>query len=131
MLTHIDTVTKTKTRVLVVEDDRPSRAALMSLLRLAGFEPISAATLGEGFAMLEKNPGFLILDLMLPDGNGSTLLAHIRKNQLPIRVVVTTGAMDYKTMLANSPEPPDAVFPKPLDFDGLTRWLESHRHPHP
>ncbi|HWE03957.1 MAG TPA: response regulator [Tepidisphaeraceae bacterium] len=121
---------KTRTRVLVVEDDRTSRAALISLLRLSGYEPIAAATLGEGFALLEKNPRFVILDLMLPDGNGSALLAHIRKNALPIRVAVTTGSMDYNAMLANSPEPPDAVFPKPLDFDGLTRWLDANEHPH-
>jgi len=38
--------------------------------------------------------------------------------------------MDYKGMLANSPEPPDAIFPKPLDFEGLTHWLDSHHHPH-
>jgi DNA-binding response OmpR family regulator len=121
---------RTKARVLVVEDDRASRAALMSLLRLAGFEPISAKTLAEGFALLEKQPRILLLDLMLPDGNGSELLTHIRDNNLPICVVVTTGAADHTGMLAKSPEAPDAVFPKPLDFDRLTQWLNANCHPH-
>jgi DNA-binding response OmpR family regulator len=102
----------------------------MSLLRLAGFEPMSATTLAEGFALLDRKPRFLILDLMLPDGNGSELLAHVRTKNLPIRVAVTTGAADSKSMLANSPQPPDAVFSKPLDFDRLTQWLDSHHRPY-
>jgi DNA-binding response OmpR family regulator len=114
-----------KTKVLVVEDDRASRTALMALLRMTGFEPLPAATVAEGLALLERQPTFVLLDLMLPDGNGSTLLEHVRREQLPISVAVTTGAMEWQKMLEGCAGPPDAMFPKPVDFKRLIEWLNA------
>jgi DNA-binding response OmpR family regulator len=116
----------TKTRVLVVEDDRASRTALMSLLKMMGFEPLPAGTIAEALALLSREPRFLLLDLMLPDGNGSTLLDHVRRNQLPISVAVTTGALDWHSMLDACSAPPDAIFSKPLEFRQLIDWLNTH-----
>jgi DNA-binding response OmpR family regulator len=113
-----------KGRVLVVEDDRASRSALMMLLRIIGFDPFPATNVAEALVALQESPACLILDLMLPDGNGSTVLSHIRRNNLPIRVALATGAIDWQTMIESSPGKPDAVFHKPLDFKKLTAWLE-------
>ncbi|MDB5174963.1 MAG: response regulator consisting of a CheY-like receiver domain and a Fis-type domain protein [Phycisphaerales bacterium] len=115
-----------KSRILVVEDDRASRSALTMLLRSTGFDSISAGTVGEALTALAEGPTCLILDLMLPDGNGSTVLAHIRRNNLPIRVALATGAIDWEAMVESSPGRPDAVFQKPLDIRKLTAWLEEH-----
>jgi len=115
-----------KSRVMVVEDDRASRSAMVALLRITGFEPVAASTVAEAMTLLEQTPACMILDLMLPDGNGSSVLAHVRNKKMPICVVVTTGAMDFQRMLAASPEPPDAVFSKPVDFKRLTDWLHAH-----
>lgn len=112
--------------VLVVEDDRSSRSALVALLRLTGFRTLAAGTVAEAMRLLSQNPSCLILDLMLPDGNGGSVLAYIRQNHLPIHVIVTTGAPDWRAMLDDSPAPPDIVFPKPIDFRGLTQWLSDH-----
>jgi len=111
------------TRVLVVEDDRTSRAALVGLLRIIGFDPLPAASVAEGLRLLEKRPHCLILDLMLPDGNGSDILAHVRKHNIPALVVVTTGALEFQTALSPPNATPDAIFPKPLDFNRLSEWL--------
>lgn len=115
-----------KACILVVEDDRASRSALMQLLRLTGFDPISAGSIAEALDQLARGPRCLILDLMLPDGNGSALLRHIRENDLPIQVAVTTGAIEWEKMLHDSPAPPDAIFPKPVDFHRLIDWLGSN-----
>ncbi len=124
-LPAVSASTKTRSRVLVVEDDKASRAALSALLRLVGFDPLSASSVAEGLMLLDKSPECLILDLMLPDGNGGSLLAHIRRNNLPISVAVTTGAVDWKAMVDSAAHVPDAVFTKPLDFRQLTDWLRS------
>ena len=116
----------TKGRILVVEDDRSSRTALVALLRLCGFEALPASNVREAMARLADSPDCLILDLMLPDGNGSEVLAHVRKQHLPIQVIVTTGALQYKEMLDASPEPPDMVLQKPVDYRELVEWLQSH-----
>jgi CheY-like chemotaxis protein len=115
-----------KGRILVVEDDRSSRTALVSLLRLCGFEALPAANVQEALARLADSPNCLILDLMLPDGNGSEVLAQVRKQRLPIQVVVTTGAMQWEQMLRNSPAPPDVVLQKPVNYRELIDWLQSH-----
>jgi DNA-binding response OmpR family regulator len=95
----------------------------MALLRLTGFDPLPAGSVAEGLQQLDRSPHCLILDLMLPDGNGSSILAHVRRNKLPISVAVTTGAIDWAEMLQESSEPPNAVFSKPLNFKSIIDWL--------
>lgn len=111
-------------RVLVVEDDPSSRRALTSLLKLKGFQAADASTQADAIRRLAENPVCVLLDLMLPDGNGSAVLDHIRRHQLPIRVAVTSGAANWESMLREAR--PDAYFRKPLDFDSVVRWLTSH-----
>jgi CheY-like chemotaxis protein len=107
--------------VLVVEDDASSRRALTLLLKLRGFHATFASTRAEALRRLAEHPLCVLLDLMLPDGNGAEVLEHIRKNRLPIRVAVTSGAANWESLLDGAR--PDAYFAKPLDFEGLVRWI--------
>jgi len=113
-------------RILVVEDDRASRMAMLALLRMSGFEALPAASVAEGMGLLAQNPSCIILDLMLPDGNGAEILAYVRDRHLPMRIVVTTGAIEWQKMLNISPTPPDLVLQKPVDFKQMLKWLENH-----
>jgi two-component system OmpR family response regulator len=110
-------------RVLVVEDDPASRRALVSLLQLNGFEALFAANLAEAIGLLNSQPECVLLDLMLPDGTGATILEHVRSQSLPIKVAFTTGAADWRKFMNGSEHHPDAIFMKPLDFESLSRWL--------
>ena len=111
-------------RVLVVEDDPSSRRALMALLRLKGFEATCADSVAKAMRQLELDPGCVLLDLMLPDGNGAAVLEHIRAHRLPIRVAVMTGASNWQALLDNGRLQPEALFTKPLDLNQLIEWLE-------
>ncbi len=113
----------TKTRILVVEDDVASRNALRMLLRHSGFDGAYAGTVAEGLALLQWEPAAIILDLMLPDGNGASILQYIRSKNLPIRVAVATGVGDLTAMIDVPRLQPDVVFRKPLDFNRLLAWL--------
>lgn len=113
-------------KILVVEDDRASRMAMLALLRLSGFEALQAATVAEGMGLLAQNPSCIILDLMLPDGNGAEILAYVRDRGLPMRIVVTTGAIEWQKMLKASPMPPDLILQKPVDFKEMLKWLDRH-----
>jgi two-component system, OmpR family, KDP operon response regulator KdpE len=110
-------------RVLVVEDDPASRRALVSLLRLNGYEALFAANLAEAIALLDARPECVLLDLMLPDGTGTTILHHVRSLSLPIKVAITTGAADWRKFMIGTDHRPDAIFIKPLDFESITKWL--------
>jgi DNA-binding response OmpR family regulator len=112
----------TKTRTLIVEDDLTSRDAMLRILKMLGIEAEAAPTLREGLEALDRNPGALILDLMLPDGNGMEILRRIRQQKLPIRVAVLTGADRPMVEQANLLRP-DALFTKPVDLTRLLTWL--------
>jgi CheY-like chemotaxis protein len=110
--------------VLLVEDDRGTAAALSSILQRRGFEVVVANTVAQGTQMLEKNPATLILDLMLPDGDGISILRHVRANELPIRVLVTTGISDPQRLAAVRHLGPELLLKKPIDLEELLRSIE-------
>jgi two-component system response regulator TctD len=111
-------------RVLVVEDDRISRTALVQLLSIMGYEPCAAATVAEGLARLDGQQA-LLLDLNLPDGLGTAILEKVRSERRPIRVAVITASFDEWLMADVDKLKPDAIFRKPLDVGALREWLRA------
>jgi two-component system KDP operon response regulator KdpE len=98
-------------RVLVIEDDREIRSLLQSSLGVEGFTVQTAVSLSEAAAMLRNSlPDLVLLDLGLPDGDGTDLVREIRrKSALPVLVIsarhqeaekvklLDAGADDYLT----------------------------------
>ncbi|HVL35840.1 MAG TPA: response regulator [Burkholderiales bacterium] len=71
-----------ETAVLIVEDD-PDQLALADLrVSLAGFCPRVAASVAELVRSLHQDgpPDLLLLDVMLPDGNGFHVLGKMRRH---------------------------------------------------
>ncbi|MFL6332009.1 MAG: response regulator [Pyrinomonadaceae bacterium] len=93
-------------RILYVDDD--TRLAALTARKLRGLAPdIQAETVSsvrEALARLERiasEPLELVLtDVRLRDGDGLTLLRHIRENSLPLAVVIITGLGDEETAVA-------------------------------
>jgi DNA-binding response OmpR family regulator len=109
---------------LIVEDDADSAEILSKLMHRHGFESTCVATAGEAIHYLEtQKPGNVILDLMLPDVAGTTVLEHIHSHNLPIRVAVVTAASAARTTADAVTLNPDALFIKPLDYSDLMAWL--------
>ncbi len=81
-----------KAKVMVVEDTSEVRELVNKILRTGGFEPIpkaNAAELKESFS--GPQPDILLLDLVLPDGDGLELLPLIKKQWPETEVIVLTG----------------------------------------
>jgi CheY-like chemotaxis protein len=115
---------RSKVSALIVEDDPASRESMIKILKIMGMNAQGATTLAEGFTALAARPEALILDLMLPDGNGIELLRRIRQEKLPIRVAILSGA--DKPMLTEAEAlQPDALFTKPVDLTRLVKWLNA------
>lgn len=112
-------------RVLIVEDEPCSRAAMGVLCRLFGLETDAAITLGEALAKLDLGPDFVILDLVLPDGSGLELLRKVRSEKRPIRVAVVTGVSGGPELDAVRALNPDRLLFKPVDFPQLRDWMTS------
>jgi len=111
-------------RLLLVEDHPDTRRLLRRMLTIRGWDVLEAATMAEGLAQLDPPPDCIVLDLMLPDGGGETILRRVRIEGLPTRVVVNTGTDDPARLNEVSYMRPDAVLPKPLSPEGLRVMCE-------
>ena len=75
-------------RVLVVEDDQAIRSLLQSTLAVEGFQVQTAVSLSEARALLRHDaPDVVLLDLGLPDGDGSELVRDAQLGGIPVLVV--------------------------------------------
>jgi signal transduction histidine kinase len=78
-------------RILLVEDDEPTRRVLARLLRLRGSDVSTASSLAEARSAIEKGPFDLVLsDLGLPDGSGLDLIAALARER-PLLAIALTG----------------------------------------
>jgi DNA-binding response OmpR family regulator len=110
---------------VIVEDDDACRSLLDKFLRVRGHVTGCAASLAEARPMLGQDCKRVILDLNLPDGNGTELLRQIRESNSNIKVAVTTGSQDRLLMAQVSQLQPDAFFTKPVDLRELICWVKS------
>jgi DNA-binding response OmpR family regulator len=105
-------------RMLIVEDDRVTSNLLKLILTRKGWQVETAGTMLEGIAALDPPPDCLILDLLLPDGDGMDVLKRVRSKQLPTHVVVMTS-LEPSWLTGIERLRPDAVLRKPVDVDAL------------
>jgi DNA-binding response OmpR family regulator len=115
----------TESLALIVEDDESTREFLTLALARQQIASVHAASVGEALMRLEQGPvpTALILDLMLPDAKGTVLLRRVRRDDLPIRIAVVTGAPDDSHLSDLLRFPHDAVFRKPVNLAALIAWL--------
>jgi two-component system, OmpR family, response regulator len=105
--------------VLLVEDDLVSGKAMASILRRSGFEVTLVTTIAEALKRLTNPPQFVVLDLMLPDGDGAVVLRKIREQQLATRVMIITAVSDPQRLRAIRDMHPDLLLQKPIDMGRL------------
>jgi DNA-binding response OmpR family regulator len=109
--------------VLLVEDDPATSKALTGLLGRRGWDVRNVSTIADALRLLEWNPDCLVLDLMLPDGDGTVILAKIRAENLPIRVAVTTGSSDAIRLNRALNLKPEVLLTKPVNLAELLEGL--------
>ena len=69
-------------KVLVVEDSTAAREVVMRILRREGYDVVGAANGLEGLdAILSEDPDLVLLDVMMPEMDGFTMLEHLRRTQ--------------------------------------------------
>ena len=78
--------------VLVVEDDPDLRLGLVDNLEDEGYAVHAASTVKEGWeALRQRTVDLVVLDLMLPDGDGYSLCRRIRQAKIPAAVLMLTA----------------------------------------
>ena len=91
---------KSKT-VLIVDDDTALRDSLADILRDESYNPVTAGTCAEALKIArQKKPGAALLDLKLPDGAGTTLLADLKKLDPDCICTIVTAYADLDSAVA-------------------------------
>ncbi len=81
-----------KAKVMVVDDTEGVRELIGTILERNGYEPIPKANAAQLLASFtETQPDVILLDLVLPDGDGLELLPQIKKQWPDTEVIVLTG----------------------------------------
>jgi len=84
-------------RILVIEDDPAIRQVVVDALELEGYQPSEAGTFQDGLAAASRAElDLLLLDLVLPGGDGLALLAEVRlaRPTLPVIILTARGEED-------------------------------------
>ena len=107
-------------KVVVAEDDPAIIELISDELRMQGFQPL---VLRRGTQVVktvkDEKPGAVVLDLALPDKDGTQILKELKDDwdakKVPVIVISAyTGRLDH-TGRDNA----EAIFPKPFDIDQL------------
>ena len=117
-------------RLLLIDDDARLTSMVADYLRGHGFEVQVADTLGNGREHLAREAfDGLVLDLMLPDGDGLDLTRELRTQprtrRLPLLMLTARDAVDHQ---AGVPPDQDAHAAVPAAREAATAfWAASSR----
>ncbi|MBU0507611.1 sigma-54 dependent transcriptional regulator [bacterium] len=110
--------------VLIIDDDDAIRRTLELHLSEQRFEVYGADNLVSGRALWnEREPDIVVLDLKLPDGDGTALLQEQTAAQSPAMVVMITGHQDMEYAIRAMKSGAFNYIHKPLDIDELDAVL--------
>ena len=109
--------------VLIVEDDPSTARSLSYLLQHYGFRVQIAGSVKAAICLLDTTPDIVLLDLLLPDGNGTAVMDALKARNLNARVAVVTAVIDHAMLRRAHALGPELMLPKPLDFLSLLQQL--------
>ena len=78
-------------RVLCVEDNEAMRENLREILEDAGYQVMLAGTAAEGRALSQEGFDVALVDVRLPDGDGTEVASLLRQELPDAQLVMLTG----------------------------------------
>jgi two-component system response regulator AtoC len=111
--------------VLVVDDEELARNNVCEILRDAGYEALEAGDLNQAHALIDSGSAdIILLDVMLPDGSGLTLLDRIALENPSPPVILITAYGEVDTAVDAMKKGAQDFLQKPLDLDRLLQAVE-------
>ena len=112
--------------VLIVEDNKLLRDSLAQGLREAGFSVDSAADGKNGLWLAETGEyDVIVLDLMLPEMDGLTLLSTLREKQKDTHVLILTAKDTVEDRITGLNVGADDYLVKPFSFEELLARVQA------
>lgn len=114
-----------KPQILLVDDDAATRFGFNKYLSKVGYEVREASTLYEAQeAVSSQRFDALLLDLLMPDGNGLDWIPVLRANYPDLPIIIITGTGDLPMAVEAMRQGGDNFLTKPVDMAGLEVFLQ-------
>lgn len=112
--------TATPPYVLLVEDEEKTRDSIAEGMRLEGWSVAAASSGGEAIRISGQSTfDLIVLDWMLPDGDGIDVLKHLRGLGLPVPVLMLTARSTIADRVIGLDSGADDYLAKPFAFAEL------------
>ena len=112
--------------LLVVDDDEDLRDILSVTFRKQGFKVLTATNGVEAFDLIQnKKIDLVISDMIMPDGDGLSLLEKIRMRNPDIPVVIFITGFSHVSVDECVARGAKSVFSKPFDQKELLESVKS------
>jgi len=114
-----------KATILSVDDDQGLQTVVTHYLAGEGYEMLSAGTGKQLMDVLrDKTPNIILLDLVLPDTDGISILAQLRSMQ-KIPVIVVSGKSDTTEKIVCLEMGADDYMTKPFEMRELSARIKA------
>lgn len=108
-------MTESKPRILIVEDDENIRKTMKNILQQKGYETDTAKSGKEAEQKAKTNfYNLALLDIKLPDMEGTQLLAKLHKNKPKMMKIMVTGYPSLENAMEALNQGADAYVTKPV-----------------
>ena len=113
-------------RILIIEDEVTINKTLSDGLKEFGYQNDVAENISDGRYFLSiRNYNLVLLDWMLPDGNGVDIIAEIKEQSPKTSVIVLSARDDKESEIEALRSGADDYIKKPFDFEILLVRIES------
>jgi two-component system OmpR family response regulator len=113
-------------RILVIEDEPTLKKTLIEGLKEFGYQSDEVETIKDAEYYLDiRNYDLILMDWMLPDGNGIDLIPQVKHKSSKTVIVVLSARDDNRSEVEALRKGADDYIRKPFDFEVLIARLEA------
>jgi DNA-binding NtrC family response regulator len=108
--------------ILIIENEAYVREALTDILEIVGLKAINTQNGREAitaFQSLQSSIDLVIMDMRLPDMDGTQILQELEAIQPNVKVIVASGEDKQKLLRHFAAHPNVSVLQKPYDMDTM------------
>ena len=121
---------KNKKHILIVEDDPAMLTGIKDNLEIEGYNVVCANTEKKGIDAATENIDLILLDLMLPDGNGIELCKKLRQKGIRQPILMLTAKGEEMDKVIGLESGADDYIIKPFSLRELLARINAHLRRH-
>lgn len=120
-----------KKKILIIDDSKDILELTTNLLNSRGYSVTGLSDGRLALSTIETNrPDLIVLDMLLPDKNGSEICHEIKSNEATkhIPVIISTGHTNMGEYDDRELLKPDSILIKPFELDELIKTIDHFLH---